>query len=50
MGGYGPGTSLTDPTGSIPDTVSQWQTRVKKERMPCYGPDVSLTSSPLLSS
>src|SRR5260370_24228166 len=32
--GYGPGTSLTDWTGSIPDTVSQWQARVDNERMP----------------
>ncbi len=31
---YEPGTSLTDWTGSIPDTVSQWQARVDNERMP----------------
>ena len=32
---YRPGTSLTDWTGSIPDTVSQWQVRVKSST--CHG-------------
>src|SRR5712691_9340115 len=44
--GYGPGTSLTEWTGSIPDTAELWQLRVKQahamENEQCYGRKTSL--------
>src|SRR5713101_6259563 len=43
---YGPGTSLTEWTGSIPDTAELWQLRVKQahamENEQCYGRKTSL--------
>src|SRR5712691_4760808 len=45
-GWYGPGTSLTEWTGSIPDTAELWQLRVKQahamENEQCYGRKTSL--------
>src|SRR5216684_6277978 len=46
LSGYGPGTSLTEWTGSIPDTAELWQLRVKQahamENEQCYGRKTSL--------
>src|SRR5260370_36795575 len=43
---YRPGTSLTEWTGSIPDTAELWQLRVKQahamENEQCYGRKTSL--------